>query len=79
MDCFCILKQEGGLDKRNPHVIDDRQKLITKKNKNRKKREQQRKSQSEGLESEALHVGDIRERREDDVVDSWEDIQVGYM
>ena len=67
------------MDKRNPHVIDDRQKLITKKNKNRKKREQQRKSQSEGLESEALHVGDIRERREDDVVDSWEDIQVGYM
>ena len=57
-------------------MIDDRQKPITKKNKNRKKREQQRKSQSEGQDSESLDLSTSQDVGEDDVVESWEDIQV---
>lgn len=69
--------QDGVADKRNPHVIDDRQRPITKKNKNRKKLEAQRKSQSEGQDTESLQEYVDRDLS-DDVVDSWEDIQVSY-
>ena len=71
-----VTLQIAGQEKRNPHLIDDRQKPITKKNKNLKKREQQRKSQSEGQDSESLDLSTSQDVGEDDVVESWEDIQV---
>ena len=66
------------MEKRNPHVFDDRQKPISKKNKNRKKREQEKmRSQNEGRGSESLEETEISQTgATDEVVDSWEDIQV---
>merc|ERR1712038_1209761 len=68
---------EIGLEKRNPHVFDDRQKPISKKNKNRKKREQEKiRSQTEGRGSESVEERETFETgATDEVVDSWEDIQ----
>ena len=68
--------QDGRSEKRNPHIIDDRQKPITKKNKNRKKREQQRQSLSENQDSESNNANESQDLNDDDVVESWEDIQV---
>ena len=70
--------KEIGLEKRNPHVFDDRQKPISKKNKNRKKREQEKiRSQTEGRGSESVEERETFETgATDEVVDSWEDIQV---
>ena len=72
------MSQEIGLEKRNPHVFDDRQKPISKKNKNRKKREQEKiRSQTEGRGSESVEERETFETgATDEVVDSWEDIQV---
>ena len=57
-------------------MYDDRQKPISKKNKHRKKREQQKKSEEQELD--AAQTGDIKEVMDDDVIDSWEDIQVKF-
>ena len=50
--------------------------LLTQESEKSKKREQQRQSLSENQDSESNNANESQELNEDDVVESWEDIQV---